>query len=568
MASINKKIINGKPYYYARECQRVNGKPKIIWQKYLWRLEDIINTTNSKSWSSIQPPKEAIITEFWAVAALYDIAKRLRLVEFVDKYVSKTGDWPTVWTYILIAIINRCIQPLSKSKIGDWFNNTILRNLIPVQSSQLTSQRFWDNIDRISAEDINLIERDLMEHLIKEFDIDIRQLLFDATNFFTFIDTFNERCDIAQRGKSKEWRKSLRIVGLALLVTADFHIPQTYPGNQHDSPTFSNITKELSARYKIIAKGTDRITLVFDKGNNSKKNIQDIKETPYHIIGSLVPTQHSDLLKISTQEFYSLKEEGYLAVTVHRTRKNVFGTEYTIVIANNKMLFEAQEKTLLREIGKRKIKLKELQANLRKHVTGKIKWKKPTVDGINTKVKWWLSARHMKELFTANVTESKPKWLPILKYKFNKDNWGELKKTLLWKTIIFTDNNDWTDWEIVRWYRNQHYVESAFRDMKNTQYLSIRPQHHWTSQKIEVHVFYCVMSLTICNLLQRELHKNGMEYSITTMLDELNKIREVGVVYKSKWTKKKPVIHTTISKLSKYQRKLYDTLNLKQYHRI
>jgi hypothetical protein len=30
-----KKAIRAKPYYYVRECKRVDGKPKIVWQKYL-----------------------------------------------------------------------------------------------------------------------------------------------------------------------------------------------------------------------------------------------------------------------------------------------------------------------------------------------------------------------------------------------------------------------------------------------------------------------------------------------------------------------------------------------------
>ncbi|MCD5417525.1 hypothetical protein LR021_04105 [Candidatus Bipolaricaulota bacterium] len=42
MASLTKKKINGRTYYYARECKRINGKPKIVWQKYLGRLEDIV----------------------------------------------------------------------------------------------------------------------------------------------------------------------------------------------------------------------------------------------------------------------------------------------------------------------------------------------------------------------------------------------------------------------------------------------------------------------------------------------------------------------------------------------
>src|SRR4051794_21854093 len=42
MASLFKKTIRGKTYYYARECRRVDGKPKIVWQKYLGRADNII----------------------------------------------------------------------------------------------------------------------------------------------------------------------------------------------------------------------------------------------------------------------------------------------------------------------------------------------------------------------------------------------------------------------------------------------------------------------------------------------------------------------------------------------
>src|SRR3989304_2091251 len=76
------------------------------------------------------------------------------------------------------------------------------------------------------------------------------RLLFDGTNFFPFLDTFNDRSTLAQRGKSKQGRASLRIVGLALLVSADFHVPllhRTYPGNQHDAPTFSSLVQGMVA---------------------------------------------------------------------------------------------------------------------------------------------------------------------------------------------------------------------------------------------------------------------------------------------------------------------------------
>ena len=65
------------------------------------------------------------------------------------------------------------------------------------------------------------------------------------------LSSIHERCTLAQRGHSKEGRKALRIVGLALLVTADFHLPllhHTYAGNQ--SPTFASLTDALVARYR------------------------------------------------------------------------------------------------------------------------------------------------------------------------------------------------------------------------------------------------------------------------------------------------------------------------------
>ena len=41
MANPTKKLRIGKPYYYLRECKRVNGKPKIVRTVYLGSAESI-----------------------------------------------------------------------------------------------------------------------------------------------------------------------------------------------------------------------------------------------------------------------------------------------------------------------------------------------------------------------------------------------------------------------------------------------------------------------------------------------------------------------------------------------
>lgn len=567
MASITKKMIRGKPYYYARECKRINGKPKIVWQQYLGRPEDIIRTmTQPPEPAEVLPkPKEAFIVEFGAIAALYDLAKRLSVTEHINRHVPKQGAGPTVGDYLLVAILNRCVAPCSKAGIAKWFRSTVLRRLMDIDAAQLSSQRFWENMDRVTHQAIEAIEKDIVVQMVRDFDIDLKGVLFDGTNFFTFIDTFNERSTLAQRGKSKEGRNSLRIVGLALLVSADFHVPlfhRTYPGNQVDAPTFSSLTAQLVSRYREITDGTEHVTIIFDKGNNSQDNLQAIEESPYHFIGSLVPTQHPDLLAVPEKMFQPLDKQGLPGVQVYRCRREVFKAQRTVLVTYNENLFVAQSRTLLREIAKRQNLLRKLQHQLRRHREGKIgSGSRPTVEGVTKKVQSWLKARHMKDLFQVQITQSEG--LPALSYRFNNNAWARLQKTLLGKTILFTDNEQWSDVEIIGGYRSQHHVETAFRRMKDCHHIALRPQYHWTDQKVEVHVLCCVLALMFCSLLRRELHRKGIDRSIPDILDELATIREVGFVFPQQG--KLPTIHMTISQMSDEQRSLYEALELQSY---
>lgn len=572
MASLTKKIINGCPYFYARECKRVNGKPKIVHQEYLGRLEDIVAAVRmARTADSGIPlkPREALVTDFGAVVALYDLAQRLRLESTIDRHVPKQGTGPTVGAYLLANIINRCVAPCSKAKMGKWFKGTALRRFIDISPRQLSSQRYWDNMDRVTPEALRAIEEDVTQRLVQEFEIDLQRVLFDGTNFFTFIDTFNKRCSLAQRGKSKEGRKSLRIVGLALLVSADFHIPlfhRTYPGNQPDAPTFKSLISDLTARYKSISNGLNHVTIVFDKGNNSKENLTTIAEpdSPFHFVGSLVPKHCQDLLDIPADEFNSLEDAGLPDVRSHRLKREVFGVERTVVVTYNENLFVSQAQTLLREIAKRQQKLRELQHKLRRWHQGKVRGgRPPTIRGTEKTIAKWLNVQHLRHLFHVEITERDG--LPHISYRFDRQAWERLQERLLGKNILFTDNDDWTDAEIVYAYRSQYKVENAFRAMKDIHHIAIRPQHHWTDQKIEVHVACCVLALMLCSLLQRQLSQYGIERSIPDIIDTLGEIQEVGVVIPPKGKKRKPTIQMTTTHMTDDHRRIFESLGLDRY---
>src|SRR5437660_10872083 len=258
------------------------------------------------------------------------------------------------------------------------------------------------------AKQLSVIVPDIACTVVSRFGLDFHCLLFDATNFFTFLDSFNLRAQLPQRGHSKEGRDNLRILGLALLVSADSEVPlfhHPYAGNQHDAVTFHGVVEELLQRCGSLAQQLRDITLVFDKGNNSEDNLKILQKRAAHFLGSLVPTQHPDLLAIPRENMRRLDRAYLPAVWAYRTHKVVFGVERTIVVTFNRKLFRAQTRTLEREIRKRQGKLEKLQGQLRRRRPGD-RGKKPTVKGVENKVKEILRGRHMKDLFAAQVRKT------------------------------------------------------------------------------------------------------------------------------------------------------------------
>jgi len=557
--SLHKKIVRGHPYWYARECQRINGKPKIVWQKYLGKAEDI--AANMGAPSKPPCPREILISDFGAPAALYDLTQQLDLIAAIDRHAGKRDQGTGVGTYIALAALNRCLAPTSKARMAAWYQGTVLRRLLPVAANQLTSQRFWDHMSYLDADRISTIEQDLTRTLIERFQVDLSCLLYDTTNFYTFIDSFNENSTLAQRGKSKEQRMSLRIVGLALLVTKDFQIPlfhQVYPGNVQDARTFSSVTETLVARYRLFARNVDGITLVYDKGNNSQQSQGILDGSAYHFVGSLSPVQHPDLLKIPRSRFHPLRGEGLDGVLAWRTRKEVLGAERTLVVVYNPELFLTQSATILREIRKRAHKLNELQLHLA-HPPKRAK--AITVDSAQKQVQAILSGRHMNELIQAEVTHKENR--THLSYRVDQAAWQRLQRTLLGKSILFTDQDSWADEEIVRAYRGQYHIEEAFKRMKNPHFVSWRPLHHWTDQKIRVHAFYCVLALMLSALLRRSLAQKEIDLSVLQILSALSGIKEVVLIHRVAHSKTLPVI--SHSKLTPLQKRLMAALDLERF---
>jgi transposase len=351
-----------------------------------------------------------------------------------------------------------------------------------------------------------------------------------------------------------------------MLVSTDFHVPlfhQVYAGNLTDATAFQTVSEELARRYRQLAQGCEHITLIFDKGNNSTEAFETLEASPFHFVGSLVPSQHPDLLAIPAAQFQELPGPRLAGCTAHRTRKKVFGQERTILLTFNEHLLEGQMQGIQASLSKARRKLDDLQTNLKRRREGRLKaGHTPTADSVRKQAEQICSGQFIKTLILWEVAGGK---VPALTYRTDTAALAHLVRTHLGKTILFTDNDDWTDEEIVLAYRSQHHIESAFRDMKNPHFLGWSPMFHWTDPMIRVHAFYCVLALTLTSLLQRTLHQRGIDLSLSRMMELLSAIQEVILLYPLAPGQKQPRTATCMTERDADQERIFQALDLGRY---
>ena len=467
--------------------------------------------------------------------------------------------------YLLLAAINRAVRPVSKLRFADWYRSTALPRLIPASASQLSSQSFWNHLDFVQEHHIAAAERELSQRLIDQFQLSLRTLAYDGTNFFTFIDT-RTPAELPQRGHNKQKRNDLRQVSLGMLVSTDFHVPlfhKVYAGNVNDCTIFATITEELRDRYQELARDCEHITLIFDKGNNGDEAFATLDATDFHFIGSLVPSHHADLLDVPSSRYEPLTGERLKDVRAYRTKKVIYGQQRTIVVTHNDNLLHGQLQGLTAALDKARNRLREIQTKLRRRREGRIRGgKAPTAASIRKQAQDALAGQHVKTVLDVTVEEGK---IPTLSFQTNQTALSRLLEKQLGKTILFTDNDDWTKEEIILGYRSQHHIEDAFRQMKHPYYLSWQPMYHWTDSKIRAHAFICVLALTLSSLLQRTLHQKGLDLSLPQMFESLGGIRETLVIYPKKQGQRQPSTARALSTLSPEQEQLVSLLNLRRY---
>ena len=551
MASLQRVRVHGHSYWRIVESKRVNGKPRPIVVAYLGKPDDLLARLRGTDSLSLQSRSHG------AVAALYSLAKELDVAGSIDRQLASSGrrvrrrprglppdspvpparnDGLTVGESLLLAAIGRACHATSKRGFAAWARTTTLEELAQVNVERLTSQHFWDQMDQLPIETIAPIEKELLERVLGRFELPLDTLLYDATNFFTFIASTNSRPKLPARGHNKQKRHDLRQLGVALLCTRQDQIPlwhQLYGGQIPDAKSFPGAVTALSQRLVELGRELQALTLVYDKGNISRPNQQQVDSSKLHYVAAVSSASQRALVAEANSNWQavvideSAEDEAERELLAYRTRRNILGAERTVLVVLSKRLREGQKRGVLQHVASAQRWLEQLSATLDR---GKQRRDRLRIQhDIETRLR---GRQHLRKVLHVKLEQSHDKL--SLSYQFDQAALDMLEREWLGRIVLMTDRDDWSTAEIIRAYRGQSHVEAVFAHLKDPLHIMLRPQFHWTDQKLHVHVFICLLAYLLARLLHLHARRaTGYENSMERLLEDLEQVRRARVARRS-----------------------------------
>ena len=541
MATLIYKRKGGREYAYWVRSGRVNGKPRIVEQVYLGPRDRVLDRIKAiytgQEVPERQPLKQVSHKEFGASAVLWHWVEKLGLVEIVDRHVAqpsaryRTG--LSVGRYLGLAAINRAIDPKSKRDFYEgWYHNSVLSRIWEARASEVSSQRFWDHMDQVEAGHIELIQQDVLSRLSELFPLGHETVLYDTTNFFTFIDTFNNRTELAQRGANKQKRMDLRQLSLALFEDKETGLPlyhQCYAGNQADVKQFPLALHEMLQQWmNALERPPEQLTLVFDRGSSSKANFEQLENRSTHYVAGVPYTWAPELLEVGLDAFEKLSLPNTKHVKVYRTRRELCGKERTLLVVFSPTFYTKQRATQNLEQGKTEARLRELSEAIAAWLQTR-RGKGHVEASVRRKIRQWTAREHLRDFLNVDL-KIEGSHVVELTWSWNLQKKREVQRRYLGKQVLVTDRDDWDDVSVVAAYRRLTRTENLFRISKSRPGLWW-PMFHWTDSKMKVHALYCFFALLLLSILQKRLHETGFKISVDRALQRLGEIQESLIVY-------------------------------------
>ena len=451
-------------YLVIRWKKRINGIPTIVKEVSVGTANDLAKTIEGgvsdieiKSYSG------------GSTLCVLRMDSMIGMRGIVDSVIDHHERGMSPGDYILLFIMNRLSDPSSKEGIERWMQ----RDYASIIYGKRGSQDFWNLMDRITDEDMKRVMGRLRDKL-EALGYDFSKIFVDASNMYTFMETN----DMAKRGHNKKHRYDLNQISYYIAANYDY-IPlfwNSYAGNVNDSKTFPEMIEQMPG---------DSI-LIFDRGYNSKRNIDLIGDRRY--IGALKQSDHRDIMKLD------VGKDSHIEIV-----RNVYGKDHRIIVYHSSSLEKRKKEKFMRSFERIILRARKIMDS-------------GDSDSME-RARMYLESERLNETIL----------LPSL--EINRERMDE-RLSMMGKNAVFTNITDMDAESIIDLYKKRNRVEHCFRTI-NTVGIAF-PVYHWTPQKIRVHMFFSLIAYLFLSLIYNEMHRSDESISLPSTVDMM---KDVMVVY-------------------------------------
>lgn len=515
---------------YLAEYQSIRKGDKVISKfiRYIGR-EDSESTTNKPRRRVIDKLELTNSYRAGDVHLLWSIAEDLGFVNEIDRICCGRSriEGPSPGKLLTVWAINRAIDPESATQLERWVATTELPQLIGLSSEVFTKNAFLNALDFVCSDDRSI---DSISDFTTKLDEAFYQrwrgyhplppgeretLAYDLTTVLFF----GVSCPIAELGYNPD-RIRRRQANIALLVSKYDRFPImhfVYNGSRHTGSTVKNLISCL------IETKIEPGTLIWDRGNVSRKYVEEIKASGWKLICGVPKTTKEARetiirakIPVGPETLVRSSKAGHIYAI--RTGNALYGMNDTAIVYSNR-------ERAVKDADSRNEALAVIGQDIDELSRTRKDWSEKRLHArMNELIGSW------SDLISASVSRKGDG--PRIVWSYNKQ---ELKKAERsdGKWLLFCTDQALNAHQAVNMYLEKDFIEKVFRTLKTQE--EIEPVRHRLEQRVRAYIFVCMMAYRLLAVLQWKLkeayRKDDSWESVFSLLQDLARVERVDVKF-------------------------------------
>ncbi|MBD3408086.1 MAG: IS1634 family transposase, partial [Candidatus Lokiarchaeota archaeon] len=544
------------------------------------------------------------------VAAFYKVAEMLDMPNIISDIIPKGGG-PDIGKTITIMAIYQSLAPTSKRDLRNWYEETALEYIAEIKPEKTEEWNLYSAMKYLTKDRIESIENKLVLKLVNDYNISLDTCLYDLTSTFFY----GHKDMLKLHGYSRDYMSHLVQVVIGLAVTKEDGFPikhWVHPGNTNDVSALP----DAAANMKQLYGADNKITLVFDRGNISEKNVRILDEMGFDYICGLKRNEVvvKDIIRSSLEntDFETIKttiDDDGNESTISGTSMTVdlWDKQREVVVVYSESLKDAEERSRTKAVDNAIVELTKIEK----------KCDEKNISHDNLVVMLHEALKGTAKYFDIHIIDHSPQTqISIEKTKRRKEidqrilRWidpkldefcsrihelspddareelkqilGDKKKFYRYRISTSTEHSEFTSKlkndvvekssefdgfyalmstdltlsrvDIIEINDSRDVAEKAFHTLKNP--IKIRPIRHWVPDMVRAHIYIYLLGYLLRQMLKYLLKRGNIDLSIRESLIQLRRVKLVQMGIQSQNTRFK------LTHLSDDQRKLFDLVGL------